>query len=318
MAVTLTVEELMLDVIDAFKHRMPALQRMGTDFRPTGLKLDQTYKARIVGVPGVSDYDENNGGYQNQATDARSLLTDVPITVDNHKKVSLSWSHLDSIKDQIQQYQQVVGNAGYALAKHVTLDIAAKITAANLSEVSTHAVADSDYDVINAIRNAMNLKAADADQRFGIVNTDVASVLGLDDRVISGDYRGDMANADRTYRVFKNIAGFSEIFEFPLLPDNGQNLTGIFFEPRALAVLAGIPDDFDTFAVDVLGAPKPYKDFTVTDPDTGLTMVGIAEIQGGTLKGFLHLTLVWGTAVGKQGGAAGDLTDYAGHRLVSA
>lgn len=403
MATTLTVSEIVLDVLRAFKTRMPALKRMSKDFRTEHLKLNQTYIAKIAGMPSVAAYDADQGGYRNGATDARTLLTDVPVVVDNHKHASLSFAHLDSIKDNAQLYDQLIGNCGYALAKEVTLDVLGKFNSRNISQQTIATVANSDYDVIDAIRNAMNLKETAGINRTGIVHTDVASVLGLDSRVISGDYRGDMAAMDSPYRTFRNIAGFDEIVEFPLLPGNSpaavtltgieaddnivttatahglivgdrvtfptltggtgltaatvayhvvsvpstttltvsataggsavdvtvdatagtirrlENLTGAFFEPEAITILAGIPENFDTFAHEVLGAPKPYKDWTVTDPETGLTMVAIAEIVGGTLTGYLHFVLVWGSSVGKQAGAtaAGSLTDYYGHRLVS-
>lgn len=401
MPATFTVEELTLDVINALKFRLPGFSRMGRDLRADRLKLDQTYKAKIVGVPDVSDVDMANGGYRANATDARTLLTDLPITVDKHKKASLSFAHLDSIKDNNQQYERLVGNTGYALAKHVTLDIASKLTSRNLSHHTKETIANTDYETLNGIRDAMNQLGNSGMNRTGIVNTAVASALGLDTRQASRDYRDGMGETDMAYRTFRNIAGFEEVIEFPILPSNNgsavaitaeaddnvittasahglivgdpvsftslaggagladdgtvyyvasvpstttltvsatdggsavdittdytggsigtaENLTGVFFEPEAISVLAGIPEDMDTFAVEVLGAPKPYRDFTVTDPESGLTMVAIAEVEGGTLKGYLHFTLVWGCAVGKQGGADSALTDDYGHRLISA
>ncbi|HRQ87674.1 MAG TPA: P22 phage major capsid protein family protein [Bacteroidia bacterium] len=395
----LTVEEILADVIDAFKVRVPAINRMGRDFRHGGLKKGQTYTAHIAGIPGVTEYDENDGGYQHDAQSARGLLTDVPITVDQHKKVSLLWNHLDSITDKKQEYDKVVANAGYAIAKAVVMSIIAKVNRRTLTQQSIYSTVNSDYDAVEAIRSAMNLVGAAPTGRTGIVNTAVASSLGLDERVLSKDYRGEM-HGSSALRVFSNLAGFEEVLEWPELPSNNgqaiaitataatdlinlvghpfkdgdrvyfpaltggtgltagttsyyvrdaaadtfkvsvteggaavdiesnvsagtvqlvENLTGVFFEPSALAVLAGIPDDFET----VIGgdrAPEVSSIHTYTDPDTGLTLAAISERQQGTLRGFLHLTLVWGSAVGRQlpTNAAGALTDYAGHRLVSA
>ena len=92
----------------------------------------------------------------------------------------------------------------------------------------------------------------------------------------------------------------------------------MFWEPRAIAVVAGIPDDFDG-AAQMFGAPPTYGVRTLTDETTGLTMVAISESQQGTLKGFLHLTFVYGVSVGRQlsTNSAGAIADHAGHRLVS-
>lgn len=397
---TLIVEEILADVLDAFKVRVPALNRMGRDFRTSGLKLGQTYTAHIAGVPTVGDYDENNGGYQASPQNARDLLTDVPITVDKHKKVTLKWRHLNSIADKKQEYQKVIANAGYALAKAVVNDIIAKVNRRTLTNQSIYSVANSDYDAVNAIRDAMNLAGASDLGRVGMVNTNVASSLHLDERVLSADYRGDMQGG-QSLRVFQNIAGFQEVFEWPELPSNNgtataitatastdlvnltahgfqdgdrvyfpaltggagltagttdyfvrdatadtfkvaataggaavditsnatagtvqriENLTGVFFEPSALAVLAGIPEDFETVVGEGFGAPKLSETYTWTDPATGMTLAAVAEGQTGTLNSFLHMTLVWGSAVGRQlsTNAAGALTDKGGHRLISA
>lgn len=396
---TLTVEEILADVIDAFKVRVPAVNRMGRDFRPNGLKLNQTYTAHIAGIPSVTSYDANAGGYQANSQSARALLTDVPIVVDQHKKVTIHWNHLDSIADKKQEYDKVVGNMGYALAKEVVMSIIAKANRRTLTQQSVYSTANSDLDAVEAIRSAMNLVGAAPSGRTGIVNTPVASSLNLDDRVLSKDYRGEMHGSD-ALRVFRNVAGFEEVMEWPELPlNNGtataitgtastdvinlvantfqdgdrvyfpelaggagltagntsyyvrdkatdsfkvsataggaavdittnytsgtvqlvENLTGLFFDPSALAILAGIPEDFET-VMSGMRAPEVSSIHTYTDPETGLTLAGISERQQGTLKAFLSITLVWGSAVGRQlsTNAAGALTDYAGHRLISA
>ncbi len=396
----LTVEEILADVLDAFKVRVPAVNRMGRDFRTGGLKLGQTYTAHIAGIPSVGDYDENSGGYQAGAQSARALLTDVPIVVDKHKKVSLKWNHLNSIADKKQEYNKVISNAGYALAKAVVLDVMGKVNRRTLTNQTVEPEVSSDYDAIEAIRSAMNLDGAADTGRFGIVNTPVASALHLDDRVLSTLYRGEMDGAN-AHRVFRNLAGFEEVFEWPELPSNNgtaqditatastdvinlnahtfqdgdrvyfptltggagltagttsyyvrdaatntfkvsataggaavdittnysggtvqlrENLTGVFAEPSALAILAGIPEDFETVVGDGFNAPQISNITTWTDPDTGLTLAAISERQSGTLNAFMHLTLVWGSAVGRQAStnAAGSLTDPAGHRLIAA
>lgn len=403
MALTLSVEEILLDVIDAFKIRVPAINRMSTDFRADSLKLNKTYDAHIASVPGVTEYDAGSGGYQNGATDARSLLEDVPVTVDQHKKVSLYANHIDAIQDDKREYDKVIGNMGYALAKTMMNHIVGKFTSREVSQSSEYTEANSDYDAVNNIRDDMNQIGAAEMGRTGIVNTSVASYLHLDDRVLSADYKGDMQGGN-AYRVFQNVAGFEQVIEWPELGTNNgsavtisgieaddevvttaaahglavgdrvtfqslagggagladdgtiyhvvsvpstttatvsataggsavnvttdytggtitrvENLTGMFFEPRAISILGGIPDDFDG-AAQLFGAPPTYQVTTVTDPDTGLTFAAIAEVQQGTLKSFLHITHVYGVSVGKQAATAtaGDLTDYAGHRLVSA
>jgi hypothetical protein len=317
MALTLTTKEILLDIIRSFTKQIPALNRMGTDFRPDRLKLNQTYIAHIPGLPAVADYSAAQGGYKNGAQSARGLLTDVPIVVTNHKHVPLKWTHLDSIQDNKQSYGEVIGNAGYVLAKAVIDDLLAKVLAANFSEESAIAVEDASLEAFTQITGQMNKRGALTNGRAVIINTDVANVFGSDSRVASKDYHGQQTGGT-SLRRWSNVAGFADIFEYPDMPDNGEDLIGFAFDPRAFALLAGIPDGFRSPVAAQLGIPDSMGFESVTDPDTGITMAAVSWQEQGTGDFIWSPTLVWGSALGKQGGAAGALTDYAGHRIVAA
>ena len=397
---TLTVDEILQDTMDAFKTNVPGINNMSTNFTGNSLKLNKTYTAHIASVPAATTYDANSGGYQNGATDIRTLLTDVDVTVDQHPKVSLYATHLNAIADDKKAYDKVVSNMGFTLAKGLVTHIAGKFTNREITQQSIYTTGNSDYEAIEDIRSDMNLVAASPLGRVGVVNTPVASALHLDTRVLSADYRGEM-DGGNAHRVFKNLAGFESVYEWPELPTNNgtaiavtieaddevvttatahglavgdrvtfpalaggvgltaattvyyvvsvpstttltvsataggsavnvttdyssgtiqrtESLSGMFWEPRAIALYAGIPDDLDG-AAQLFGAPPTYGITTLTDSDTGLTMAAIAESQQGTLRGYLHLTFVYGVSVGRQAitGAAGSLTDYAGHRLIT-
>jgi len=315
---TLTTKEILLDVIRSFTKQIPALNRMGTDFRPDRLKLNQTYIAHIPGLPAIANYDAAQGGYKNGAQSARGLLTDVPITVNRHKHVPLKWTHLDSIQDNKQRYEEIIANAGYVLSKSVIDDLLGQVLAANFSEKSIIAVADLDLEAFTGITGKMNKRGALTNGRTAIINTDAANVFGADIRVASKDFQGQMAGGT-SLRRWANVAGFADIFEYPDMPDNGENLIGFAFDPRAFALLAGIPEDFKSNVAAQLGIPESMGFESVTDPDTGITMAAVSWQEQGTGDFIWSPTLVWGSALGKQGSAtAGALTDYAGHRIVSA
>ena len=397
MPATLTSTEILMDVLQAFKKRIPAINRMGTDFRAESLKLDKQYTAHIASLPTIATYDSSTG-YKNGATAARSLLTDVSITVNQHKHVPLKWTHLDNIKDKKTKYDQVIGNAGYVLAKAVIDDVLGGVTEANFSVESVYSVANSDLDALEAINADMNKKGAATEGRVGIINSDVATVLGADTRIASRDYLGQMQGGN-ALRRFTNVSGFGEVFEYPDMPTNALaavtgvtaeaddnvvtkvshgftdgtaviftsgtgftgltagtryyvrdaaadtfklaatrggaaiditvdgssgvftecSLTGFFFEPRAVAILAGVPEDFNGAIAAQLGIPQLMGFETVTDPDTGLTLAAVSWQEVGTGDVYWSPTLVWGKAMGRQAvtATAGALTDYAGHRLLS-
>jgi len=310
---TLTSAEILSDVIGSFRKNFPALNRMGTDFRPGALKLNQTYTAHIPTLPSVATYDTTTG-YANGAQAARSLLVDVPITVNTHKHVPIKWLHLDAIKDQKNKYEQVIDNAGYVLAKAYIDDLLSGVTAANFSEATVAATATFDLDVVTAVSGAMNLKGAVTNGRVLLVSTAVANILGADARIASRDYHGQQTGGS-SLRSWSNVGGFAEIIEYPDMPTTG-NLTAFAFEARAFATLAGIPEQFDSEFLAGLNIPRVMGYEAVTRD--GVSMAAVSWQEAGTGNLFWSPTMVWGKALGKQGGSAGALCDYAGHRIVSA
>lgn len=407
LCVTLTSSEILLDVIDAFAKRIPALNSMGTDFRPNSLKLNQTYTAHIPTVPSTEDISSANYGAMTGQT-ARSLLTDVPITVNKHVGCSLKLQHLYSIQDNKQQYQKLIGLAGYSMAKSLIDNIITGFTSVNFSQHVQFSVANSDADMLDTITGKMNLNGCVPEGRAMIVNTPVAGTLSADSRLTSRDYAGQRVMGSG-YRKWENVNGFSEITEYPDLTnttggtaltsvtstaatdlftktahnlatgqavtaasfsagtgltstgatyfvinvssstfklastwDNAiagtafdvsadgtggvvtpvQTLTGFAFDPRAIALIAGVPDGVDTASVAQglgINVNRVNNWEVVTHPETGITMAAISWQAAGTDDVFWVPTMVYGKALGRQAeaSATGALCDYAGVRLSS-
>jgi hypothetical protein len=226
-APTLTAAEILIDVIDAFVKKLPMLKYIGADFRPTTLKLNQSYTAHVPSVPTVEDV--SNGDYSAMTgQNARDLLTDVPVTVNKHKGSKLKWSHINAIKDNKMEYDKVIALAGYALAKQVVSDIIAGFTPVNFSASSVYAVADSDCDMLDNICGDLNIAGAIPTGRYGVVNTSVANILAGDARLTSADYAGQRVRGEG-YRRWADVNGFSEIMEYPDLSNttSGTALTGV-------------------------------------------------------------------------------------------
>lgn len=398
---TLSVQEIVIDVIDAFTKQLPMLPYIGADWRKTGLKLNKKYTAHVVSVPAVETISDADYSAMTGQT-ARSLLTDVDVTVDKHIGVRINLAHLNSIKDDKQEYAKAISLAGYALAKSFIDDIITGFSTVNFSNQSVFAVADSDGDMLDAITSALNLQGALTTGRFGVVNTPVAAVLNGDQRLTSSLYAGQRQRGEG-YRRFQAVNGFAEIMEYPDLANTTsgtaltsvtataatdvfaktahglatgqgvtaasfsagvtagsyyvirvdadtfklatsfanaqagtaynvssdgtggsitptQTLTGFFGDARSVTVLGGIPDGMD--AASALGVPvnRVNNVFSVTHPDSKITMAGITWETAGRLDANFVLTMVYGKALGRQAvtnGVAG-LLDNAGHRLVSA
>lgn len=226
-APTMTAAEILMDVIDAFVARLPMLKYIGADWRPSTLKLNQTYTAHVPSVPSVEDV--TSGDYSAMTgQNARDLLVDVPVTVNKHKGSKLKWTHLNAIKDNKMEYDKVISLAGFAMAQQVVADIIAGYTPVNFSQHSLYAVADSDCDMLDNICGDLNTAKAVPTGRYGVVSTPVATVLAGDSRLTSAEYAGQRVRGEGCRR-WTDVNGFAEIMEYPSLSNttSGTQLTGV-------------------------------------------------------------------------------------------
>lgn len=305
MATNLSPSEILVQTLDAFKTRVPALGTMSTDFSDDRSRLNQTIRGHIRTLPTVGDYGAN--GYFSNSNDAQALLTDVDVVLDQHKHVTLNLTHLKMLSDTKRNEQ--IGDSAYVLGKSIVDSVLAKATAANLSNSEVVSIANSDFDALNGARKALVQQGANLDALYGLVNSDFAASLNADTRIASGDYHGQESTSNALYSL-SNVSGFRRVLEYPDLPDNGENLSGIFFDPRAMVVATRLPSD-STDLANSLGVPNVADTTAVTDPETGLSFLGIMHMQPGTLDLYLTVTVLYGSTVG--GSALGN----AGYRITT-
>lgn len=311
---TLTVPEILSDVLDAFKTRTPGLNFFSTDFSSDQAKYGQQVIAHLPQLPTAYDHSAANG-YSNNAQNARDLLEDVPITINAWKDVPIKIAATDASSDRSQNYLKTIANAGFVLGKSVVDTALAQVLAANFSDSTTETIANTDKGTLTSVRKQMNVRGTGT-PRYGLVNTDFASALGNDQLIASGDYHGQQVTDD-PYASYKNIEGFAEIKEYPAFPANGQNLSAFFFDPRAVGIATRLPVDSSSLAAQ-LGIPSTVRMETIQDPETGLALAGFAWMDDNTHDIFVVTTVMFGVVAGAQGGTAGTKTDYAGHRVVTA
>lgn len=272
---TLTSTEILADVIDGFKGWFPALNNMGYDFRPGSLKLDQTYTAHIPTLPTISTYDGTTG-YANGATSARSLLSDVSVTVSNHKHVPILFEHLNQIKDSKNAYAKCISNTGYVLAKAVIDDVISGTTSLNFTQYSEYAQADCDVDMLINVTGDLNTQQAMPDGRVMIVNTGTANALSADSRLTSKDFAGQIVGSSGR-RKWVNTHGFSVIEEYPGMA-NTYSAVGTF--------TAEADDDLLTLAAHglVTGDLVKVKAITNGTPLADETYYHVIKISSSTIK----------------------------------
>jgi hypothetical protein len=222
---TLTTPQLLLDVIGAFRKRFPAINMFGTQWLASPLKLNQKYIAQIAAYGTASTYDPVTG-YANGANSARNGLIDVSVVTNNQPTYPLKWLHLDQIKDNKNQYGKVMAGAGYVLGKScIDVGFFAKMTSRYFSKEVTETVANCDYDWLATLTGQLNNQGVEPEGRVLFVNTAVANILGVDPRMISKDYAGQLLGGQGN-RVWLNVGGFALIQEYTDLPsNNGAQLT---------------------------------------------------------------------------------------------
>lgn len=229
LGVTLTTPGLLNDVAAAFIKEFPFLRDIAAEFRRADkpLKLNQEYIAHVATYGSASTYDSTTG-YANGANAARNGLVDVAVVTDQHPTYPLKWLHLDAIKDEKMTYGEVMAGAGYVLGKKVVDDgVFAKCNGRYFSHELVKATADFDYDFLQAITSAGNNQKMASVGRIMVITTAVAEVLGVDPRMISKEFAGQLQDG-RAYREWRNVGGFAKIIEYPDLPTNNATaLTGV-------------------------------------------------------------------------------------------
>jgi hypothetical protein len=269
MAGLLSTGELLMDVMDAFKVRFPMLNNFSTDMSADRARFNEQITAHISTLPTVRDYDATTG-YKANAASANDLVVQVPVTIDRHKHVPIKVDYIDQISTRRNLYEQAIGNVAFSLGKEAFDYAMSLVVAANFSESSTFAEANSDKEMLDDVTGDLNAVGTNPFGRFGIVNSAVFSTLDNDSRIASGDYYGQRRGASG-YGVIRNTAGFEVIYEYPSMPANSENLSAFFGTRESLVIASRLPQDTFDLASSI-GIPKIANTETITDPERLPTM----------------------------------------------
>jgi hypothetical protein len=399
---TLTTAEIVSDFFAAFRKMIPAFKYFATDFSSANAKKGQQIIAHVAALPTAVDHSDASG-YFNSPTSARTLLTDVPVTMDTQKDVILKFQGTDLLADRSIKYTKIVDAAAYVLGKAFVDSILKKCNSTNLSNVLTCTQANATAAKLRLFTATLNGQGA-GPLRHGLVNSGFMTGLLSDTVVASGDYF-DQRQESGPFAILNNIAGFQAVSEYPDWPqqtttgsglsdtftaatsdlitstsahglvagdrirvssattlpaglsaatnyfviasgltttafkvsatlggsavditDTGtgthtwfryDNINGIFFEERAIVCATRLPSDSIALA-NQRGVPVPMKVQPQTDPESGLTILALERFNTSTLDLELCFSTIFGSAVGRQGGTAGDLMDNAALRIIEA
>ena len=314
---TLSATEILQDTLDAFKVRFPMLtggNGFTTDFSGSPARYNDQIIAHVRTLPTIRSYDATSG-YQANGAEASGLLTDIPVTLNNHQHVPVKIDHIDVLSSRKDLYAKAIGDMAFVLGKAVVDDALAEVKAANLSYGANVTITNTSKTELDNATKKLNQNGASPIGRFGIVTSDFYNALEADARIASGDYHGQL-RTDNAYGSLKNVAGFQNVWEYPdLQTAAGENINAFLSAPGSVVIASRVPRDPSDLAASI-GIPKIANFNSLTDPDSGLTLLGIQWMHAGTFDIWLSVALIWGVTAGKNGGSAGAIMDKAAYRVT--
>jgi hypothetical protein len=317
-AVTLSVPEILKDILAAFRLETPELFGKGgfaQDFSSKTAVLGDKITAKIAHLPVIGDYDKDNGGFKAASQDVTTLIEDVPITLNQLKVVTVSVPWLTGLASKaVDLARAATANLGLALGKQV-VDTVLNACATGVSHsISLSPVLTNLDDWDGTIRSACNAQRM-FPNRWGFISTALATALGADDRVRSSLFYDERC-ASEGYRRWNNIAGFSTLREYPDVSLAENRIAGIVGDARLVAVSVRRLEDVNETAKS-LGIRQVMQFVNEKDADSGLEMTGVTWQESGTGDIYLSAAILFGVSAGNQGTGAGAMTDFAGLKLVS-
>jgi hypothetical protein len=308
-AITLTTAEIVADFFEAFRKLIPAINYFSTDFSNAEAKFNQQIIAHVGALPVAVTHTT----YFGSPVSARTLLSDVPITMDTWKDVVLKFQAADLVADRSTKYTKTVNSAAYVLAKALIDSVLAKVVAANLSHTVICTQATATAAKLRTFVAQLNLQGA-GPMFYGLVKSGFMTGLLSDTNIISGFYWGERQEGTPIMQL-KSIQGFQAISEYPDDAAWPALLNALFFDARAVAVASRLPADSLEMARS-RGVPIPLKVGVETDEQSGLTILALERLNTDSLDLELCFSVMFGSAVGKQGGSADTIMDQAGLRVT--
>src|SRR5258706_10881981 len=158
---TLSVPELLMDVMDAFMLELFPLKFFSTDHSSATAVLNDAITAHVATIPATAAYDATTG-FANGATAAENLLVDVPVTLNQFRHCPVVVKFLSQIASKMPLYLECTRNTGYALAKYVLDYALSKVLVANFARSEVIAAANFTLDSLEIIRSDLNGQKAKA------------------------------------------------------------------------------------------------------------------------------------------------------------
>lgn len=273
--------------------KRPILNSISLDLSLEEAKLNQTVRSRIFSVPAVANF---------PAAAQDKTDTDVSVTINQAKQIRHTFTNAELSSTDRNLVEESAEPIAVAIANHMVDALAALWTSGNFTNATTEAVVDTDYETLTVLRQALTGRGA-PDSRFAAVSAAVYKEL-LNDPLCNRAAKQSGTDPIADGRL-QNIAGFSEIFEYPDIPTAG-NLTGFAGSKDSLVLATRLPADPSKV---LPNATVPGSIGVITEPKTGLSVMVAEWIDMAALSADIMVVWQYGVAKGNANN---------GQRLVSA
>jgi len=220
---TLITDILTGKIIAPLLTKVPELGYFSTDFGVQGsefappVKFGQEVISHLIAAPVAEAYTPGTGLGSN-SQNPKDLLTDAKVRIDQAAKVTIKLPTTDAIRYMLTAaFLETMNQGTIALGRYVLNKVATtKFNQRCFSQELVVTKEGNEFSQLNKARAAQN-KLGTLTPRFILGDTDWMLELAEDPVVTSGDYFGQRTGDD-PYLTLVNIAGYSQVREFPNMP----------------------------------------------------------------------------------------------------
>jgi phage I-like protein len=283
--------------LELLKFIFPALTRFTSDFSDQPATFNQTVMTRIITVPTVQTYSTASGW-----TDAAALTTDVPVVLNNHKGVPITFNENILASTMRRLFDEFAPASAYALAKNIVDAIYALLTDANFTNNTIVASANFARATVVDIGVALTQRGVPlglGNRTLLLWPTAFGSLVKDPTLVTFAAYQQPRIVTEGTtpQSTFVLTVDTFEVYSAPNMPSNNANLVGFGGSRSALVVTTRPPNDYTS----VLPGASFGNVQMVTDPDINITVMQVQYVNHTLGTATSRIAIMYGTAAGQTG-----------------
>jgi len=278
---TLVAQEALTILTDKF----PIITSFVTDFSNVGALFGQTVYSRLPQLTAVQAYDTVNG-----YVPATGTLTDVPVTINQHKHATVSFNDQELSSTNLNLIEQFASSLSSQVGNDIMSNVAALFTSGNFSagiNVGSGNLVTRANGILAAKKTLDSAKVTDND-RIWISSPQAEFELLQDESLVKLTWGAKGV----TDNGLPEVHGFG-FGTYTSMPTTGA-LLAVAAQKNAAVIATRVPE----LPSESFNVPIPGRITNVTDPKTGFT-IQVREFYD-IGKGRMQVTYTWmyGTAVG--------------------